>query len=219
MPPPGLDLSDYEAEEAQKITDRVWTRYEILRMYKFRVTGPPPIGLSGVPATSLQEGKSYLVPITAAPTGPTDVPHDWMRGMAAQTTWWITGSLYAAMNQAIPRLIASLWFEEQVNPPSPNDPQFPLTYKCRWQTGDGLRELIQHRLETRLNCEIELGDPKDWDDTPDARWNPRDLMITNKGLVIPYPHECPKVDKLLNDIVAGAAGNPVFTNTIPSHGE
>jgi len=208
----GLDPSpeDLKAE---------WTRQEIMRMYKFRETGPPPIGLSGVPATSSEEGQSYLVPITAAPTGPTDVPHDWMRGMAGNTKWWFTGSLYASMNQAIPRLVASLWFEELTRPLDWDHPNFPLTYKCRWQTGAGLRELIQHRLETKLNCEIELGDPDDWNRTPDAQWNPRDLMITNKGLVVPYPGKCPEVDDLLEDIVAGAAGNPVFTNTIPTHGE
>jgi hypothetical protein len=205
-------------EEQVKEEMRDWTRHEILRMYKFRKTGSPAIGLSGVPATSSTDESDYRVPMSAAPTGPTDVPHDWMRGMAAETNWWVTGSVYAAVNQTLPRLVASLWFEEEVRKPNEKDDHYPMSYRCRWQTGGGVKDLIQHRLETRRGCEIELGDPEDWEKTPDDNWNPRDVMITSSGLVIPHPGGRPELEKLLGDIAAGVAGNPVFTNTIPPPG-
>ncbi|MCG6989159.1 MAG: hypothetical protein LJF06_13400 [Gemmatimonadetes bacterium] len=197
-------------------------RAKVLQMYKFRETGKPPIGLPGVPASFPQSGDDILIPIPqlSTPTGAYQVNEDWMKGMANDVAWWISGTAYRGMMAALPRIIACMWYEEVVWPNEPlkvKGKPNPNTTRGRFDTE--LKELLEERMETVLPADmaIEVVAPSAVD--PDALglpgWKPRDIMIAKEGIWIPRPDEAPGASALLDAIEKGSAGNPVFTDSGP----
>lgn len=209
--PFGEDM-DYDSEKG---------RQAILQMYKFRKTGVPPIGLPGVPATGpAKDGQDdYLIPIPqlSAPTGAYQIHEEWARGEAANVKWWLSGSAYRGIMSELPRIIAYKWYEEAAWPDDAFDSD-PRTTRARFYDGaDGLKRLLEERLETRLPNELKIRVLKDNTRPPEANglsaWNERDIMITNRGLYIPDPGDAPQSAELIDAIESGRAGNPVFTDT------
>lgn len=195
---------------------------KVLQMYKFRETGKPPIGLPGHPSSfsggNGSNGDTYLVPIPqlTAPTGAYQIQEDWVKGMAGDVTWWISGSTYRGMMAALPRVIANLWYEQVAWPKDEKDDR---TTRARFNNG-GLGKLLEERMETILPRNMHIKVAKENDD-PDASvtalpgWNKYDVMITDKGMYFPDPGPAPSPKVLLDAIVQGQAGNPVFTDSAP----
>lgn len=198
-------------------------RAKVLQMYKFRETGKPPIGLPGVPASFPPTGGDILIPIPqlSTPTGAYQVHDDWVKGMANDVTWWISGSAYRGMMAALPRIIASMWYEEVVWPDEPLEVKGkpnPNTTRGRFDTE--LKKLLEERMETILPVDINVvpAGPVDPDALGLPGWKSRDIMITDKAIWIPHPDEAPEEKALLDAIEQGTAGNPVFTDSGPCTG-
>ena len=215
-------------------------RAEILRMYKFRETGKPPIGLPGLPATGGTESRGYHVPISQLtnPTGSYQIHEDWARGQSNAVQWWLTGSAYRGMMHQLPRVIASLWYESVAWPPSdpeggPEGDQHTIRDDFEEEDGfadldgrgdrpKGLRRLLEQRTETRFPRHMAmdvLGEGEaipglgEGGDAP-ASWDACDVMITNLGLHFPDPGMvAPDIEDILDAIESGVAGNPVFTDS------
>ena len=196
-------------------------RIKVLQMYKFRETGRPPIGLPGLPATFAKNGDDRLIsiPQLTAPTGAYQLDESWARGRAGDVAWWISGTSYRGMMNALPRIIASMWYEKVVWPQEPltvNGAPNPRTTRGRF--GSRLRELLEERMETILPAKMKIDvrsarRPVPTGATSLPGWNARDIMITNEGMVFPDPGPPPEAKALLDAIEAGNAGNPVFTDT------
>lgn len=217
----GLDIyiPDDPFMDSNGKPDREGGREKVLQMYKFRETGKPPIGLPGDPSsfTNGNGGNEYLIPIPqlTAPTGAYQIQEDWVKGMASDVAWWISGSAYRGMMAALPRVIANLWYEEVA---WPKDGGNRRTVTARFSERKGLKKLLEERMETVLpdKMDIEVVKPgQNPDPTTLPNWNPHDVMITDKGLYFPDPGKPPEAEALLEAIVKGQAGNPVFTDSGP----
>jgi hypothetical protein len=185
-----------------------WT--EVLRYYKFRKTGAPPIGLPGGPA------KLTKVKNLTAPTGTSQAQNDWVRCMSTgkdAAKWWITGSVFRGMMTEYPRIIAGLWYEHAVwqtprdEPKKGDDPkkEWDKTYACKFGKSNGLKTLIEQRLEVELPEALMV---KVADQTLTT-----DVLITPKKMLFPDPGPPPDGEALMDAIESSVAGNPVFTDT------
>lgn len=211
-------------------------RKEVLQFYKFRETSKPPIGLPGAPTSSLPEDRDSFIniPQLTAPTGSHQVPEGWIRAMANQVEWWLSGSLYRGLMGAYPRIIASMWYEEVAwgaEEPKYSPKSREQTYRSRFERGEGkgkgdddLKEMLEERVETVLPEELGIFVPSikerpAWLEGKDPPgWNPNDIMIASDGLYFPDPGDAPTWDELLEAIKSGVAGNPVFTDSGPCAG-
>lgn len=206
-------------------------REEVLQFYKFRETSKPPIGLPGPPTSSLPVGDDSFIniPQLTAPTGSHQVPEGWIRAMADEVDWWVSGSLYRGLMGAYPRIIASMWYEDVAwgdVKSKYTEKERNRTYRARFQRGKGnggddLKEMLEERVETVLPDGLGIFVPQikerpDWLQGTDAPgWNENDIMIASDGIYFPDPGAAPTWDELLEAIKSGVAGNPVFTDSGP----
>lgn len=207
-------------------------RREVLQFYKFRETSKPPIGLPGRPASSLPEGDDSFINITqlTAPTGSHQVPEGWIRAMADEVDWWLSGSLYRGLMGAYPRIIASIWYEEVAwggVESKYTAEESRQTYRSRFKRGGGkgkggddLKEMLEERVETVLPAKLGIFVPQirerpEWLARDAPGWNECDIMITSDGIFFPEPGPAPSWEQLLSAIESGVAGNPVFTDSGP----
>jgi hypothetical protein len=215
VPPNPARMSDFNTlHDFDNPADRERALAEILRMYRFRVTGAPPIGLPGVPATSPDAEDDYLTPTIqlAAPTGVSMAHEEWLRGTSAgNPKWYITGAVYRGIMAELPRIIASLWHEGRVWT-NQSEADKDRTYAGRFRAD--LKELLEERLEANLPKEMRFDVGRRPPNGGGATWNPRDVMITHEGLVVPDPgNKSPDLTSVLVAIEKGIAGNPVFTDS------
>jgi hypothetical protein len=195
----GLDIFVPENPFKDKHGKQKDGRAEILRYYRFRETGAPPIGLPGRPA-DLAKVKNLT-----EPTGTSQAQDDWVRGMASQSSWWITGAIFRAIMTEYPRIIASLWYEEAVWDPKSTNPNYENSYAAKFNAQDGLKTLIEERLEVELPDALKI--------TSSEAASHTDVEISESGMVFPHPKGAPQRDELILEIESGRAGNPVFTDT------
>jgi len=133
--------------------------------------------------------------------------------------WQITGSVFRGIQVQLPRIVATKWLEQS------SPPVAPQCYALRIHQPGGLREVLMERLETtlpgsnRMQLEMRpspiIGGPM-----------PAEIRVTNRGLLFPYapdlnqlpdPTQPPSVNRrraILEGIMAGSAGNPVFTDSM-----
>lgn len=192
---------------------------EFFRLYKFRATGVPPIGLPKIPASPRDPGSGdYVIPmpLLTAGTSPSEIQSEWAQYMGPKVDWWITGNIFGRILSDLSRIIASIWYEDRVWPDSAEDHS---SYRYRYRNEER-RRLFEERLEGRLPAGMDIGLNKRWEGVADKKlakdppgWNRRDVMVTNKGLLLPRPGKAPTKDELLDAIEQGVAGNPVFTNS------
>jgi hypothetical protein len=224
------DKKFYESDDGKTRALR-----EILRMYRFRALGTPPIALPRYPIYPLERnGRPAKYPFPSiqmnTPTGPSLPPEDWVKGLAdlpsdrprrKKLDWWITGAAYRGIMAELPRIVASLWHELASDYPTGADDS--TTYEGRFH--EQLKSLLQQRVETTLfkKMNVIVGKneaPRDAGET----WKQNDVMITNDGLYVLDPTldstdgetmVTPSLESVLLDIESGVAGNPVFTDSWP----
>jgi hypothetical protein len=224
--PGGLDLflgpTPFPKEGGKPVdkapTARKKALKNMLQMYKHRKTGSRPIALPGLPATAKDDkGGCLHIPVRtpAGPTGASQASQVWLEGMLNQNSnppaWWLTGNVYRGIMTALPRIIASMWHEQEVWD-VPVDTKNKGTYTWRYQHG-GLKRLLEERLEQKLPVDLEIEVTQPPGSASWSGWNRRDVMITDKGLVLPQEIDSPKLEPVLEDIIKGDAGNPVFTSS------
>lgn len=237
-PKPGTALNHGEAAFG-KVTkeEEAAARRNVLQHYKHRETSKPPIGLPRAPATAFpsngandidvlvthpEEGYFINIPQLTAPTGAHQMPEAWVRSVGPEVGWWLSGSLYRGVMAAYPRIVASMWHEE-VAWPSVDPSLGRRTYAERLCAKDGLRTLLQERVETVFPDKLAIPVPQaglrpSWvTSANDAGWNPRDIMLTGEGIYFPDPGGAPQWKELAESIERGVAGNPVFTDSLPCH--
>ncbi len=124
---------------------------------------------------------------------------DYLSAVGNARCWQVEGSVYRGILDELPRVVAEIWIERA----------FPVggsrTYSARF-TSSKAREIFMERIETSLP------------DTDEMDFNVvsglADVRITNKGFYLPAISEGrPARDVMLNAIIAGRAGNPVFTDS------
>ena len=134
--------------------------------------------------------------------------------------WQIDGADLRGIQTQLPRVVAKKWFEQAVGSADPN------AYARRIHQPDGLRRILNERLELSLpaaeRMRFEMRPRPGSSDTID-----NEIVVTDKGFLFPYaadlaelpdPTQRPSVDRrvaILEAIVVGAAGNPVFTDSMP----
>jgi len=234
----GLDLfvppkpgAPYGKEDWGKVGKREEpaAREDVLQFYKFRETSKPPIGLPRAPATAFPGNGSppsdffVSIPQLTAPTGAHQVPEAWMKGLAPSVDWWLSGSLYRGILAALPRIVASKWYEEVAwDPTTATSGGYTAaaedqTYAKRFYEAGGLKELLEEHTETVLpkSLQVVVARKPKWLPKDAPGWNERDVMITSEGLYFPDPGDAPEWTELAKAIESGVAGNPVFTDTAP----
>lgn len=115
--------------------------------------------------------------------------------------WQLEGAVYRAILEELPRVVAEMWMEESEFSP----PLSSATYSYRFRPGVGAaREIFEERVETSLprptRMVFEVG-------------GVGDVTISNRGMEFPPPPQHPDRTKVLNAIIQGRAGNPVFTDS------
>lgn len=160
--------------------------------------------------------------------------------------WQIEGSVYRGMMVELPRLVAEIWLEEEMQlPPAP---ALDRTYHARLITHPRRsRKVFEERLETMLptadRMELQTNGPGGA--VPGGgpcldRWaidngKMTDVIITNVGIFFPpIPDRgtaygpvagsgasslSDQLNSLLAEIACGRAGNPVFTDSQRCEGE
>jgi hypothetical protein len=128
--------------------------------------------------------------------------------------WQVSGAVYRGMLEQFPRLIAQAWFEQPGTVPSA---QFPAQVAAGNPTT--LRSRMRERMETALDGEDRMvfgwgpvqppAPAGDWSGVIDSGG----LMITNQGFYFTKPGIVPNLAACLTEIIAGKAGNPVFTDS------
>jgi hypothetical protein len=189
---------------------------KVLQMYRFRECGTPPIALPGTPSTFGKDVSEVLIPIPrlSTPTGSYQIHEEWAKGQANKVDWWLAGSSYRSMMAALPKVIATKWYDVLVQ----------KTYGATAAAGFGptgalfgvdLRQLLQERMETPLPTDMDItvfGQGQGpWQGDP--LWRDHDVMITDEGFYIPDPGDPPDAKQILTAIEKGTAGNPVFTDS------
>lgn len=146
--------------------------------------------------------------------------------------WQLEGAVYRGILTELPRVIAEIWLE-RIHQATGN-----TTYDQRFRSSrevtpsapaiPGVRQIFKERLETSLP------------EPPDMHWEVatvRDVTVSNEGLTFPAvprepripttpsrpgrpagtgwdaTHNVPNKDLILREIIAGYAGNPVFTDS------
>lgn len=131
--------------------------------------------------------------------------------LADQRKWQVTGAVYRAIMEALPRMVADIWLAMTQGDPSGG------AYGKVWDdpTDAGLREQVELRLETHLPPTVRMGSFHG----PDI-YAPRgdgDVHISSDGLEFPAVGcHAPTRDGMLEAIWKGNAGNPVFTSSSAS---
>jgi hypothetical protein len=209
------EISEEARNEMKK--KRILTRRRLLRTYKIRNTGHPPIAIPG------GRSKRPIPTIQmAAPTGVSWASPKWFKRRYKENeegNWYLTGSIYRGIMAELPKLIAALWYEVELFDAQPKKKD---TYFYKFEN-DGLKSLVAERIETALpeNFKIKVAQPEENPGLP--RWDPKDIMITQEGMTIPSPwrksggnvvYKSPDTRAMLGQIMSGLAGNPVFTDTL-----
>lgn len=138
--------------------------------------------------------------------------------------WQLEGSVYRGMMTEIPRIIATAWIEIQDGTTGKEAAYHPRVFDAVLAPRtDGLRSLFKERLETtvpnrsRMLFELQPAAPP-----PGIPWSKDDVVITNCGFFFPGPEQPAKdpatgapasLRRLIQEIEAGRAGNPVFTDS------
>jgi len=146
--------------------------------------------------------------------------------------WQISGAVYRGIGAELPRIVATMWYEQLTGCTVDEH-----TYTIRFPDPDrGMRSIFEDRLETSLprfgqmrfglhpgTTTVNLGGTSLTVPTLaatsipasslNAFWNADDVMITNAGLCVPPQPGAPSLDAMLDEIIAGTAGNPVFTDS------
>jgi hypothetical protein len=224
--PPKPGSRDHGRPAKVEPEDEPAAREEVLKLYKFRETSRQPIGLPRAPFTAFppDNGKppapdddSFIsIPQLTAPTGSHQIPEGWITEFAEDVDWWVSGSLYRAIMEAYPRIVASKWYEEVAWDRSAYTGKgLEKTYRQRFDEPGGLKELLEERVETVLPEELGVFREQPKGAYGAKGWNPNDIMVTSKGIFFPDPREAPEWDELAKAIQAGIAGNPVFTDSVP----
>ncbi|MGI9627522.1 MAG: hypothetical protein ACR2QM_11850 [Longimicrobiales bacterium] len=123
--------------------------------------------------------------------------------------WQLTGAVFRAIQEVFPRIIADFWHDNL-----PDNPGLPFD-----NANEDIREQIKNRLETGLPPAGKMVFQIDEDGVPanwDAIWDTEDIMVTNQGVFFPREEAVPGLNVILQKIVKGLAGNPVFTATARS---
>lgn len=219
------------------------TKAEMLRYYTFRRTGRPAIGLPGYltaavsavatdsptgpsqiainqaavlalldefpncdEATCIRQGLVFIGPREGLPI------EEYVCLVKKFRCWYLFGSAYRGIMTEIPRIVANIWLEEELGTDA-----LPGAYTPRFtDPGDnGLRSIFEERLETEIHEERRMHFEVHPLSAPlNVPWNANDVMVTNKGLYFPEPAAGgPSLDQMLVAMVAGRAGNPVFTDS------
>ncbi|HSH75942.1 MAG TPA: hypothetical protein VLA09_09700, partial [Longimicrobiales bacterium] len=114
--------------------------------------------------------------------------------------WQVEGAVYRAILTELPRVIAEIWIERIVG-----SSVHPKSYHSRFQPASGeLADIFRERLETSL----PKGDRMTFDVRP-----ANDVEITNQGFWLPEAVAMPLKPAMLDAILEGKAGNPVFTDS------
>lgn len=189
-------------------------RIKVLQMYRFRETGKPPIALPGEPCTfDADHGVLISIPQLSAPTGSFQIHEDWSKALADKVGWWLAGSSYRGMMAALPRVIATKWYDELVGKTYTNGTEVGPTSKL---FKEDLKKLLEERMETPLPATmvVEVVDGHAPSDLAGrSGWHAHDVMITDAGFHVPDPGLPPNKDQILDAIERGTAGNPVFTDS------
>lgn len=114
--------------------------------------------------------------------------------------WWLEGSVYRGILEQLPRIVATAWREQVLSCGSSS------SYTAMLALPDGLREIFNQRLESTLPPATRMVFALDA--------AIEDVMVTNRGLLVPDPGTPPvNLDAMLTAIANGRAGNPVFTDS------
>ena len=125
--------------------------------------------------------------------------------------WQIEGSVYRGIMTEVPRVVANIWIEM-----ANGTTTVPGAYAPRFPDPDdrGLRSLFEERLETSLPGSMKMHFELHPASQPAGMpWDQTDVVITNKGFFFPPLPAQPTKQGILGEMVAGRAGNPVFTDS------
>jgi hypothetical protein len=124
---------------------------------------------------------------------------------AAVRCWQLEGSVYRAIITELPRVVADIWMEGASGAHA-----FSESYSQRFQPGNPkAREIFMERIETSLPDEHHM--------LFDVVLGLQDVEVSNRGFRLPgvgVPGTVgPGWGPILDAIIAGRAGNPVFTDS------
>lgn len=132
--------------------------------------------------------------------------------------WQVSGAVYRGISTQLPRIVADIWYERAACYPGGTPPA--TSYDYRFHTlppehREGMRTVFEETLETTLPSPDDMLFRFHPSSPPlSGLWNADDVMITNRGFYLPpLPSSDPDLTTILSDIVAGNAGNPVFTDS------
>lgn len=118
--------------------------------------------------------------------------------------WQVTGRVYRAILHDLPRLVAWIWLEQEVERAGAGN---VLSYEDRWSDpgNDGLRSIFSERLEILLPDEACMMFEPDFPTS--------EVLLTNQGLFFPPLPKRPNRAQLLESWKSGTGGIPVFTDS------
>lgn len=124
--------------------------------------------------------------------------------LADARCWQVTGRVYRAILHDLPRLVAWIWLEQEVERAGAGN---VLSYEDRWPDpgNDGLRSIFSERLEILLPEAACMKFEVDHSTT--------EVMLTNQGLFFPPLPKRPNREELLESWKWGTGGIPVFTDS------
>jgi hypothetical protein len=119
--------------------------------------------------------------------------------------WQIAGAVYGGILTELPRVVAEIWIERMTTAWA-----HPKSYHQRFRFNpdevEDTADIFRERLETSLpgHDRMKFGV---------AKGKLEDVTITNQGFLFPKVHKASKRLEMFQDMAAGKAGNPVFTNS------
>ena len=127
--------------------------------------------------------------------------HAYLAALSRLRCWQIEGSVYRAILEELPRVVAEIWMEASQF----SSPLSASTYGYRFLPGvPDARTIFEERVETSLPDDsrmvFEVGSVED-------------VEISSRGIEIPPPPQRPDRTAVLQAIIQGSAGNPVFTDS------
>jgi hypothetical protein len=139
--------------------------------------------------------------------------------------WQVEGSVFRGMMTEWPRIVATIWMERLQQAPScplPLDGYASRYAKAGNSGGPGqpqygeLRKIFEERLETQLHSDEWM--------RLEVRNGLDDVLVTDQGFLLPPVENLPgsddrqRLDSIAEEIAAGRAGNPVFTDSMRCEG-
>lgn len=132
--------------------------------------------------------------------------------------WQLSGAVYRGIATELPRIVADIWYERETCGITP----LPTTsYDHRFHNlpptdDNGIRSVFEERMETFLPGPGKMQFRFHPTPTPpllSGIWADEEIMITNRGVYLPRIPPSAGITAMLEDIEAGNAGNPVFTDS------